>query len=215
MRFSTTTTTTTGTTASTMAHPATPSLSTIKKVLFNLVSKLPHHHSNQHHSNNQYQQPRQPTMIRNNAHTIIKVTKKTALTKEKDINQDVRNYYRETSKKRQLEEADCSNKKMDSERERRHKTVKQYQQTQESHNSHHHWIEHSNATIENKSAQQPKWVNTHGYIRDTRTNSNYLRMTALSNASNNNIIMNKEKPSTKKRTDQFIWGKQSPLRHAL
>lgn len=196
MRFSTTNITT--------HHPNTPSMTTIKKVLSNLVSKLPHHHNNKVET------------VKNDAHTVIKVRRVTALKTEEDINQDIRNYYKQqtTSKKRQLEEAE--EKKVKSERERRHKTVKQYQQTQEQpHPPHHHWIEHSNPTIHNKSAQQPKWVNTHGYIRDTRTNSNYLRVLALSNQSNNNIVLNKEKPTTRKRSDEFIWGKQSSLRHVV
>lgn len=187
MRFSTT--------LASSNHHTSPSISSIKKVLSTIVSKLPHHQK-VGPSNN---------IVKNDANTVIKLVAKTAIKKDNDINRDLRNYY--TSKKRQLEDVD--NKKLiESERETRHKTVKQYQQTQ----GHHHWIEHSNPTMNNnKSAQQPKWANTHGYVRDTRSNSDYLRKLAITNNSSI-VIINK---SCKKRTDEFAWGKHSPLRNVV
>jgi hypothetical protein len=144
-------------------------------------------------------------IIKNNASSHLRVTPKTtAIKKENEMNRDVRNYY--TSRKRQLEDVD--NKKMELERETRHKTVKQYQQP----DVHHHWKEHSTVSINNnKSAQQPKWTHTHGYIRDTRSNSNYLLKTAITNHCNLNT---QHKPYLRKRSDEFIWGKPSSLRHS-
>lgn len=170
----------------------TPSISSIKKVLSTLVNKIPH-------------QPKVgPTLVKNDAHTVIRVVKATtAIKKDNDINRDLRNYY--TNKKRQLEDMDTKVMTEESKRETRHKTVKQYQQTQ----GHCHWIEHSNPpNSHNKSAQQPKWANTHGYVRDTRSNSDYLRKLAITN----NMVVPK---SCKKRTDEFTWGKQSPLRNVV
>lgn len=178
-----------------------PSISSIKKALSTLVNKIPHH---------QQQQKVGPTLVKNNPTTVIRVVAKTAIKKDNDMNRDLRNYY--TTKKRQLEE----NTKEEAdlivqiaERENRHKTVKQYQQTG-GHHSQHHWIEHSNPpTTVNKSAQQPKWANTHGYVRDTRSNSDYLRKLAITT---NNTVIPK---SCRKRSDEFVWGKQSPLRNVV
>ncbi|KAG2194380.1 uncharacterized protein EV154DRAFT_308000 [Mucor mucedo] len=176
----------------------TPSISSIKKALSTLVNKIPHH-------------PKVgPTVVKNDPHTVIRVVAKTAIKKDNDMNRDLRNYY--TSKKRQLEEESSSHNDnlnvVAVERENRHKTVKQYQQTGGHHHSQHHWIEHSNPPTVNKSAQQPKWANTHGYVRDTRSNSDYLRKLAITT---NNAVPK----SCRKRSDEFVWGRQSPLRNVV
>ncbi|CAO3656751.1 unnamed protein product [Mucor hiemalis] len=218
MRFSSTSTTATATPTGfpmiTTIHQVTPNMSNIKKVFTTLVSKLPHHHGSNHKVS-----PTTSNVVKNNSRTYIKVVPKksasattTAVKKDNDMNRDIRNYYaQQQSRKRQLE--DVYNKKVELEREIRHKTVKQYQQPEQRESCHYHFKEHSTITINNnKSAQQPKWTNTHGYLRDTRTNSDYLRRLALTNSSK---IATKQKPYLKKRSDEFVWGQNSPLRNSI
>ncbi|KAI8986341.1 hypothetical protein BDB01DRAFT_698893, partial [Pilobolus umbonatus] len=60
------------------------------------------------------------------------------------------------------------------------------------------------------SQKRPAWSSTHDYVRDKRSNPNYLRILA---AENNSKAIMKIDQQYKKRTDKFIWGKGSPLRH--
>lgn len=219
MRFSsnasTATATATGFPMITTIHQVTPNMSNIKKVFTTLKSKLP-----THHGNNQKVGPTPPNVVKNDSRTYIKVVPKkstsattvTAVKKDNDMNRDIRNYYaQQQSRKRQLE--DVYNKRVELEREIRHKTVKQYQQPEQRESCHYHYKEHSTITINNnKSAQQPKWTNTHGYLRDTRTNSDYLRRLALANSCK---IATKDKPYLRKRRDEFVWGQNSPLRNSI
>lgn len=53
---------------------------------------------------------------------------------------------------------------------------------------------------------------THSYIRSTRSNPNQLKLIAAANASKTPVAFYKV---LRKREDEFVWGKQSPLRSQL
>lgn len=184
MRFSTTN-------SASLIHD-TPS--SFKKVFSTIVKKLPHN-----------QQKVAPVMVKNDKNTVIKVVaKSSAISKEDDVYRNLRNYYTNNTKKQLV--LDDEQQKKNTERETRHKTVKQYQQTEKSY----HWKEHSKVNI-----TAPLRFQTHDYIRDTRSNSNFLRIQAMSNNASSKIIMNKEKQYTKKRKDDFVWGNPSSLRNVV
>jgi hypothetical protein len=183
MRFSTTN-------SASMAHSATnPSISINFKKVFSTLFK--------HH------QKVTPVV-----HTPVIIPKSTAITKDDDIYRDLRKYYsNHVPKKRQLDELVVTERKS-LERETRHKTVKQYQQPSE--RKYHHWKESSSPSFDiNKAA--PTAFKTHGYVRDTRSNSNHLRILAITNNASNKI-MSKEKQFIQKRKDEFVWGSKSKLR---
>lgn len=209
------------------------SISNIKRALATIVSKLPH------------QQKVVPDTTTTVTPTIKVISKNgnnkpvviTAIKKDTDMYRDVRNYYAQQSNNRRKRQASSTtieeeevdyNKKLflqqPSKRElqeRCHKTVKQYQQTTLCH----HWKEEYSTV--NKYAppqqQQPKWLNTHVYVRgEWRSNSNYFRVAVLSNQAAKKegapLAVNKlsnHKPFLKKRRDEFIWGSPSPLRNSI
>jgi hypothetical protein len=217
-------------------YPTNPhqSISNIKKVFSTLISKLPSPHTTKI-------VPSQ-TLVKNNDRTMIKVVVKntnkpviiTAIKKDVEMNRDVRNYY---NRKRQATDSmialsNNSNKRLDSaaattqkelqkEREMRHKTVKQYQQTNL---LCHHWKqEDSIHTNKYAPPQKPKWLNTHGYVRgELRSNSNYLRVAILTQGGNPSAAAsaaaaakNMNKPFLRKRRDEFVWGSPSPLSSSI
>ncbi|CEP12051.1 hypothetical protein [Parasitella parasitica] len=181
------------------------STSTFKKVISTLISKLPHQQANI----NTIKIHPMPAPAHSQKCS-------SAITKQDDIYRNLRDYYTtQNSRKRQHEEPLVLTGK-DTEREIRHKTVKQYQQTKDNKKLHQHWKEYSypSSNIVNKSA--PPKYKTHGYVRDTRSNSNHLRITAITNScSSRNVIINKEKHFIPKRKDEFQWGSKSKLSNAL
>ncbi|CAO3609623.1 unnamed protein product [Mucor fragilis] len=207
MRFSTTNTVS-------MTH--SNSTSTFKKVFSSLVSKLPHQQPSTVAPINKVRVVTSPQ-----SQQQFHIQKRTsAITKQDDIHRNLRDYYTtQNSRKRQYEEPLMApNAKSSAEREIRHKTVKQYQQTKDKKQqkaSYQHWKEYSNTSsnIVNKSA--PPKYKTHGYVRDTRSNPNHLRITAISNACLSSTIISKEKPCLPKRRDEFQWGSKSKLSNAL
>lgn len=198
MRFSTTN-------SASMAHTAVnPSISTNFKKVFSTLFRLPH-------------PPHQKVAPVAHETPTKTVPKSTAMTKDDSVYQDLRNYYRNQQsvpKKRQLDEVAYvgpSPQRKSLERETRHKTVKQYQQSSE--RKYHHWKESSSTSFDvNKAAQPPTVFKTHDYIRDTRSNPNHLRIYAITNNASNKIILNKEKQFIEKRKDDFAWGSKSKLR---
>lgn len=201
MRFSTTNTVS-------MTH--SNSTSTFKKVFSNLVSKLPHQQSN---INQTKVHPMPPPQSQLQKHS-------SAITKQDVIHRNLRDYYTtQNSRKRHYEEPLAPYNEKNTEREIRHKAVKQYQQTKDKKQqkpSYQHWKEYSttSSNIVNKAA--PPKYKTHGYVRDTRSNPNHLRIAAITNScSNSNIIINKEKQFLAKRRDEFQWGSKSKLSNAL
>ncbi|KAI8091167.1 uncharacterized protein B0P05DRAFT_529113 [Gilbertella persicaria] len=135
--------------------------------------------------------------------------KETAVTKQEDINRNLRNYYANTnSNKSQLTEDDSSLQKSNEERQTRHKAVKQYQE--QSSEQQRHWKEYSNSSFVDINTYAPLKFKTHGYVRDTRSNSDCLRITAIKNQAQ--VVVHTKRPYLKKRRDPFEWGKSSPLR---
>lgn len=203
MRFSTTNTVS-------MTH--SNSTSTFKKVFSSLVSKLPHQQSN---VNQIKVHPMPPSLSQSQLQK-----QSSAITKQDDIHRNLRDYYTtQNSRKRQYEEPLAPYNENNIEREIRHKTVKQYQQTKDKKqqkSSYQHWKEYSatSSNIVNKYA--PPKYKTHGYVRDTRSNPNHLRITAITNScSNSKTIINKEKQFLVKRKDEFQWGSKSKLSNTL
>jgi hypothetical protein len=181
-----------------MVHSAmNPSISTNFKKVFNTLFR--------------HQQKVVPVVH----HTPIITPKSTAMTKDDDIYRNVRKYYsnqQSVPRKRQLDAlVVIGPQKKSLERETRHKTVKQYQQSSE--RTYYHWKESSSASFDiNKSAQPPTAFKTHSYVRDTRSNPNLLRVFAITNnAPNNKIILTKDKRFIQKRKDEFVWGSKSKL----
>ncbi|KAI9250327.1 hypothetical protein BY458DRAFT_524807 [Sporodiniella umbellata] len=72
-----------------------------------------------------------------------------------------------------------------------------------------HWKEVCTAVTEQQNKLQcPAYFLTHSHLRSTRSNPNQLMLIAASNGSKTPVAYCKV---IKKRSDNFIWGKQSPL----
>lgn len=74
-----------------------------------------------------------------------------------------------------------------------------------------HWKE-SSTPKECFNSQCPTAFTTHEYIRSTRSNPNQLRLIAAANGSRTPVAFCRV---IKKRSDEFVWGKQSQLRNEL
>lgn len=182
--------------------------SNFKKVLSTIVKKLPH--------NNQKVSP-VSTAVKNDKKTVIKVVaKSSAITKEDDVYRNLRNYYTTNKKSSNTTVVEDVKVLKDTERQTRHKAVKQYQQSEQIKKSSvvYHWKEHSTVS-NNTNIAAPLKFQTHDYIRDTRSNSNFLRIQAMTNHSSSKVIINNQKPYLKKRQDAFVWGNPSKLRNVI
>ncbi|KAI8366130.1 hypothetical protein BD560DRAFT_425057 [Blakeslea trispora] len=195
MRFSTTN-------SVSLTHPDTSLTISFKKVILSLRSKLPRQHK--------------VSPIKNNAHTVIKVAPKRqnqACAKQQDIYHSLRNYYGH-SESNQQETISTIEK---SDREARHKIVKQYQQ-QDTSPEHRHWKEYSSPSFVDTNTDAPLKFQTHAYIRDTRINGNFLRIAATKKHAQDTsqmMLTNTDKPYLKKRTDEFLWARPSTLRQEI
>ncbi|OBZ87018.1 hypothetical protein A0J61_04929 [Choanephora cucurbitarum] len=196
MRFSTTN-------SVSLTHSDIPLTISFKKAFLNLRSKLPRQHK--------------VSPIKNDAHTVITVVPKRqyqASAKQQDVYHNLRNYYGHPESKQQQQQQQPVIEKSD--REARHRIVKQYQQDTSA--EHRHWKEYSSPSFVDINTDAPLRFQTHAYVRDTRVNTNFLRIAAIKKHAQHSsqiVLTNTDKPYLKKRTDEFQWARPSTLRREV